>query len=99
MSNAAQRITEQKNEMTVTYKLPERFDFACREDFRALIDRGRDASTIVIDMVETTYVDSSALGMMLLLRNSCRNVKIINATGYVKKVLAVASFNELFSVE
>jgi len=47
-------------------------------------------------------VDSSALGMLLVLRDKVGNqqsaIKIINARPDVKKILTIANFDKLFTV-
>ena len=82
-----------------------RFDFSQLQDF---IDAGNklvaDTSvrSLVIDMGQVEYLDSSALGMLLLIRERCQQAKgsvpaITNAKGVVKKVLDVANFQKLFA--
>lgn len=62
-----------------------------------------DSNRFIIDMAQTTYLDSSALGMLLLLREKTagdkERVKLINVGGGVKKVLEIAQFQKLFDVE
>lgn len=81
-----------------------RFDFSQLQDF---VDAGTKmvadpaVRNIVIDLGQVDYLDSSALGMLLLVRERCQQAKgsppsIANAKGVVKKVLEVANFQKLF---
>ena len=57
---------------------------------------------ILIDFRRTTYIDSAALGMLLMLRKSAeaagKLVALINATGTVREILDIAHFETLFSM-
>ncbi len=89
---------------TLTMKISGRFDVSSYDEFSASYHKveGQDIS-YVIDMSETDYVDSSALGMMLLLRERAggenANISISNANSEIKKILAVANFHHMFKVE
>jgi anti-anti-sigma regulatory factor len=54
-------------------------------------------------MKETTYLDRSALGMLLLLRDHAggdtANIKIMNCNPDVKKILTISNFEQLFSID
>jgi len=78
-----------------------RFDFGVHKQFRDAINHiTAGIKKIEVDLSATDYVDSSALGMLLLLRDkvSCdRNaVEIKGARAEVKKILEIANFNKLF---
>ena len=51
----------------------------------------------------STYLDSSALGMLLLLRDHAggdtANIKIVNCNPDVKKILTISNFEQLFSID
>ena len=55
-----------------------------------------------VDLAGTDYLDSSALGMLLLLREHAGGegaaIQIINASPDVKKILDVANFGKLFDI-
>lgn len=86
-------------------RLSGRFDFNAHRDFRAayepLID-SVEAHSIVIDLSGVDYLDSSALGMLLILRDKAANVKktlsLANAQSSVKQVLNIANFGKLFKI-
>lgn len=88
-----------------TLKLGGRFDFHSHRDFRSAYEKilGTGAvREIVIDFGEVDYLDSSALGMLLLLREkaegSGKNVVLAELRGTVKQVLDIANFGKLFSI-
>ncbi len=80
-----------------------RFDFSVHQDFRIAYETQEPKpSAFVIDLGDTTYLDSSALGMLLLLRDYASSdnseIKIINANEDVKKILAISNFEQLFAI-
>lgn len=80
-----------------------RFDFSTHQEFRkAYEDAGKTPSRYVVDMHSTTYLDSSALGMLLLLRDFAGGdhavVSIVNCNEDVKKILTISKFEQLFDI-
>jgi anti-anti-sigma factor len=57
---------------------------------------------VQVDMKEVSYLDSSALGMLLMLRDKAkaasRDVALIGLNGNVRQVLDIANFSKLFSI-
>jgi len=85
----------------LTISVDGRFDFTVHEDFRlASENAATPAARYVVDLSHAEYVDSSALGMLLLLREhagrTTRRVSIRNARPHVERVLTVANFHKLF---
>jgi HptB-dependent secretion and biofilm anti anti-sigma factor len=86
-----------------TISISGRFDFSSHKDFRGTY-AGSDgvSSHYVIDMSATEYIDSSALGMLLLLREHAGSDKsritIQGACNEVKDILAVSNFDKLFTL-
>ena len=81
-----------------------RFDFSAHQEFRDAYEKA-DAglNQYVIDMRNATYLDSSALGMLLLLRDHAggdnANVRILNCNADVRKILTISNFEQLFTIE
>jgi anti-anti-sigma factor len=80
-----------------------RFDFSAHQDFRAAYEKTEPVpKRFLVDLKQTTYLDSSALGMLLLLRDYAggdnADIKLINVTSDVKKILAISNFEKLFTV-
>jgi anti-anti-sigma factor len=81
-----------------------RFDFSSHQEFRkAYEDAGNTPSNYVVDMKDTTYLDSSALGMLLLLRDHAggdnASISIINCNDDVRKILTISNFEQLFEIQ
>lgn len=88
----------------LTIKVSGRFDFSAHQEFRQTYESAPvDVARYVIDMSEATYLDSSALGMLLLLRDfaggDSASIRIINSNADVKKILTISNFGQLFSIE
>ena len=84
-------------------KISGRFDFSLHQDFRKLSEEtAQNVSSIKIDLARTDYIDSSALGMLLILRDKVgdnkSSITIINAKPDVKKILQIANFDKLFTL-
>ncbi len=65
---------------------------------------GADAAREVqIDLGSLSYIDSSALGHLLVAREKAQHfgkaISLANATGDVKRVLRVANFQKLFAIK
>lgn len=92
------------NDNTFTISISGRFDFGIHKDFRAAMDSidGAGITNIVVDMARTEYVDSSALGMLLMLKSKMGDKKeaisLRNASPEVKKILDIANFGQLFTL-
>ena len=87
---------------SVKIQISEKFTFDCHREMRAAYE-GRAATTkYIIDLARTDYIDSSALGMLLLLREAAggdhTKIKLINCNASVKNVFDVANFNLMFDI-
>ncbi len=90
------------NELTV--QIEGRFDFSAHQEFRDAYEKaGSDINSYIIDMRNATYLDSSALGMLLLLRDHAggdsAKVRITNCNADVRKILTISNFEQLFSID
>ncbi|MBK1647359.1 STAS domain-containing protein [Rhabdochromatium marinum] len=100
--SVTRHIDEAKQQVTV--KIDGRFDFAQHKAFR---DSYRDippgSKSYIVDMATTSYLDSSALGMLLLLREHAGgNNAAVTLRGCgedVRRVLKIANFEKLFNLE
>lgn len=78
-----------------------KFNFACYEEFHRVVGREpRNAYTI--DLSDVDYIDSAALGMLLLLRERVnedkQRVVIITGVGQPSEILRLANFSHLFTL-
>ena len=88
---------------TVTISVAGKFDFQLYDEFRAsYADTAGSGVEYRVDLSNTEYLDSSALGMLLLLREHAggesSNIAITNASPEVRKILDVANFGKLFKL-
>ncbi|WP_110947931.1 STAS domain-containing protein [Pseudomonas bohemica] len=91
------------DEQQLTIKIKGRFDFSKHQDFRDAYEKETKAQRYVVDLKETNYLDSSALGMLLLLRDHAggerSDVRLENCNADVIKILAISNFSKLFRIE
>ena len=82
-----------------------RFDATCLELFRQSFENyAVDSLTrYIIDLGSTVHLDSSALGMLLVLRDHAGGdtavIQIINSSEDVKKIFTISSFDQLFDIQ
>jgi len=85
--------------------ISERFDSGQYQQFKSaylpLLDN-RAVQTIEVDVSQVDYLDSGALGMLVLLNESAKNadkkVVLISLPGPVADVLKIANADKLFSI-
>ncbi|MFJ4247624.1 anti-anti-sigma factor [Pseudomonas sp. DTU12.3] len=80
-----------------------RFDFGKHQEFRNSYERIEpEPNSYELDLKETTYLDSSALGMLLLLRDHAggddSDIRVVNPNSDVRKILAISNFDKLFDI-
>ncbi|MBF0133809.1 MAG: STAS domain-containing protein [Magnetococcales bacterium] len=107
-SSASVTITSNKNKKTeIGLRLVENFDHnilsAFEKAFNALSQNyvNKDVR-YVLDFKKTKYIDSSALGMLLLFRERvgghAADIRFINARPAIKQTLTTANFQRLFDI-
>lgn len=89
---------------TVTLVIDGQFDFSLHQAFRAgYRDIDRPGCQFRIDMSKTSYLDSSALGMILLLKEHAEalggRVTLVSPSAAVSKILTIANFHKLLPIE
>ena len=92
-----------KEEKQVTINISGRFDFSVLDDFRKSYMDYNQVNNYIIDLKKTQYLDSSALGMLLGLRDFAggddASISIINTNDEIEKILKITRLNELFLLE
>ncbi len=87
---------------TVTIRVAGRFDFSTHQDFvQSYKGFPKGEKSYVIDLVRAEYMDSSAMGMLLQLREYGRpgkNLVLVNGNEAVGAVLRIANFDKLFTI-
>lgn len=86
-------------------RLTGRFDFNAHRVFREAYEqnlREKEVRELEVDLGGVEYLDSSALGMLLMLREkaqqSDKSVALVNCRGAVRQVLDIANFGRLFAL-
>jgi anti-anti-sigma factor len=86
-------------------KLSGRFDFNTHREFRGAYEplvADTSVRSVVVDFSGVDYLDSSALGMLLMLRDKLgganKEVALTGVRGNVKQVLDIANFGKLFQI-
>ncbi len=98
------QIQSRKDEHGMYIRIIGRFDFNLHSDFREIIDVVKTSSSnkCTIDLSAVEDVDSSALGMLLLLRDASggekSDVSIINCKPEIKSILNMANFEKVFHI-
>lgn len=79
-----------------------RFDFALQKDFRAAYRDMPPNVKYKVNLTAAEYLDSAALGMLLLLRqhagDSRDSVTLCQPQEAVDKILRVANFDRIFTI-
>jgi len=88
----------------ITIDISGRFDFSMHQEFRRVYEQAPGGATqYIINLRQAEYMDSSALGMLLLLREHAggdqANIKIVHCQPEVKKILAIANLQHLFCLD
>lgn len=93
------------NTNTTTIKISGRFDFAVQNEFRDCYHSAtpQNAGKFIVDMSSATYMDSSGLGMLLMMREHLggnnADISIINSSRDIDNILHVANFQNLFKLK
>ena len=89
----------------VVIRLTGRFDFSRHREFKSCYEaalKEPELRGIDVDLAGVDYLDSSALGMLLLLKERADGrslpVSLVNCRGVVKEILDVANFGTMFSL-
>lgn len=87
----------------VTISVHGRFDFSAYAEFSACYKWRPKTSRYVIDFKHVSYLDTSALTMMLVLRghtwNRKQNVVITNCNDDIRAILVNSKFDRLFDLQ
>ncbi|MDN4502783.1 STAS domain-containing protein [Alteromonadaceae bacterium BrNp21-10] len=90
-----------------TISLPERFDFSYNRTFsqqyQSIFEEAEAVGKIVLDFSRVRYLDSSALGMMVLLQKRAKELHIVvavkSAQSTAAEILKMANFQKLYEFE
>ena len=87
----------------VTIRISGRFDFSMHKEFRNSYQNEDAGTAFVVNLGDTEYMDSSALGMLLLLKKYADSnggrVTLTSPQENVSKVLEIANFDKVFDIK
>jgi anti-anti-sigma factor len=87
----------------VTLHVSGRFDFSMHQEFiRAYKEFPKGEKRFIVDLKGADYMDSSAMGMLLQLRehgDKKAGVRLINSNDGIREILRIANFDKLFSID
>lgn len=90
---------------TLTIEIDGRFDASSLDEFRKCYENvsGGEPERYNVDLKKAVYLDSSALGMLLVLRDYAggenARITISNCSPEVKKIFTISSFEQLFTIQ
>ena len=95
------RISDNGHVMTIT--MPSKFDFNIHYELRKAYEDKNTLKNFVVDLSKTSYMDSSALGMLLQLKEHVgeeeHSVKLVNTKPNIKEILHIANFDKLMLID
>jgi len=100
------RINTKRKKNTLVLMLQGRFDFHSHRTFLDAYKENLSDETIntfEVDLNRVEYMDSSALSMLLLLREKAslfdKKVVLLNCQGTVQQIIEVSNFSQLFEIK
>ncbi|MBL4852406.1 MAG: STAS domain-containing protein [Gammaproteobacteria bacterium] len=92
------------NSSEVYIRVTGHFDFDSHEDFHEALTaaNSNNYSKYTVDLGSVKDLDSSALGMLLLLRESAggesADISIVNCRSEIREILKIANFQQMFHI-
>lgn len=97
----AHNYTISKEENDITIKVNGKFDFAfgTQPEIQDLVSSARYKKFVYsFDLRDCTYIDSSALGLLLIFRERAEKVTIDNVNSKLFETLKITNFHKLFVI-
>ena len=86
----------------VTISIDGRFVFNVHKEFRQAYEQGKASTAFVLDLQKAEYLDSSALGMLLILREYAggdrADITLRHCNADIAMILRTANFHQLFTM-
>lgn len=96
------KAVESPDRNEVVLKVSGRFDFSCHQEFtNGYKTYPPGSKCFVVDLSQAEFMDSSAMGMLLQLReygDKKAGVSLVNGSDSVKDILRIANFDKLFTI-
>ena len=96
-------ITQDTVDANMILHLDGRFDFGVRKIFKEAVDGvSVEGSSVVLDLENVAFVDSSALGLLVICHQNLKNKNVsfclVNPQTYVKQVLDLANIGKMIPI-
>jgi len=96
-------ITQKKSDGQVIVHMEGRFDFDARKTFKDAMEQAiKDEMPVVLDLEQVSFVDSSALGLLVISHQNLKSKKIplclVNPQTYVRQVLDLANIGKMIPI-
>jgi HptB-dependent secretion and biofilm anti anti-sigma factor len=96
-------VTQEKREGAVILHMEGRFDFGSRKTFKESMDEAiQEGMPVILDLGQITFVDSSALGLLVISHQNLKIKKIpfylVNPQTYVRQVLDLANVAKMIPI-
>lgn len=96
------RFSKENKQLVIA--IDDRFDFSLHQQFRDSYNSVTESGLkYILDLSSTDYMDSSALGMILLLKDHVQmysgELLISKPSDTVRKILEIAQFQRLMTIE
>ncbi len=96
------RVKAERHKNILTITITGYFDYGLGTQFREAYKDSDDIEKCIIDLKKVTFIDSSALGRLMVLRAWATKigarVVLSNSNDPVKKVLNIMQFDKLFEI-
>lgn len=96
------QLHELPDSSTLLVKIHNNFDFRIQKSFMDIF-KNKEYPAYVIDLTEAAYIDSIALGMLLLLHRrackECGTIRVVGCSETVLHSLRTAHFDRFFDIE
>ncbi len=90
---------------SLTISINGRFDFNLYKDFRDAYENALTKGNVkfIINFSQTEYMDSSALGMLLVLKERAgggeSSIVLKNCNKEINNILSISNFDKIFTIE
>tara|TARA_R110001606_G_scaffold150982_3_gene291309 strand:- start:14207 stop:14509 length:303 start_codon:yes stop_codon:yes gene_type:complete len=86
----------------LTIHVKGRFDYSCHKAFKEAFTAVSKVKFYEVNLADVSYLDSSALGMLLLLRDHAgeekAQIRLVHVNSAVIDILKIANFHRLFDI-
>lgn len=102
--SALKSAIDECNSAKLIISVDGRLDYNLRKQFRdAFTNTSNDVTQFEVDLAKTTYIDSSGLGLLLILKEHADTlggkVNINKPNPEVKELLELSNFTQLFEIK